>query len=203
MLRKALADEAARLMIEHGIDDFGLAKRKASVRLGATDHSILPSNAEIESALHDRQRLFAGGAHAEQVEAQRSAALAAMNVLRGFEPRLAGAVLSGSATAHSAIELHVFADTPESVVVALLDAGIDHREGARRFRAVREGFDTYPTLSFDVRGHDVEVTVFPRDGLRQAPASPIDGRPMKRATTLDVEMLLAGETSQPRFEAGT
>lgn len=193
MLRRALADEAARLMIEHGIDDFGLAKRKASVRLGATDHSMLPSNAEIETALQDRQRLFAGEAHAEQVDEQRQAALAAMTMLRSFEPRLAGAVLSGSATAHSPIELHVFADAPESVVVALLDAGIDHRDGTRRFRAAREGFDTYPTLSFGVGGHDVEVTVFPRDGLRQAPASPIDGRPMKRATALDVELLLAGE----------
>ncbi len=193
MLRKALADEAARLMIEHGIDDFGLAKRKASVRLGASDHSTLPSNAEIEAALQDRQRLFAGAGHAEQVEEQRSAALAAMSILRAFEPRLAGAVLSGSATAHTSIELHVFADAPESVVLALLDAGIDYRDGTRRLRGSREDFDTYPTLNFSVRGHDVEVTVFPRDGLRQAPSSPIDGRPMKRASAVDVELLLAGE----------
>jgi hypothetical protein len=193
MLRKALAEEAARLMIEHGVDDFGLAKRKAAARLGVADQAVLPRNAEIEAALQDRQRLFGAEAHALQVESQRAAALMAMNLLRSFEPRLAGAVLSGTATEHSPVEVHVFSDTPESVVVALLDAGIAYRDGARRFRAAREDFETYPTLGFDISGHEVEITVFPRDGLRQAPTSPIDGRPMRRATALDVELLLAGE----------
>jgi len=41
-LRRALAQEAARIMSEQGIDDFGLAKRKAAERLGATDISVLP-----------------------------------------------------------------------------------------------------------------------------------------------------------------
>ena len=34
-LRSTLANEAARLMAEEGIRDFGLAKRKAAERLGA------------------------------------------------------------------------------------------------------------------------------------------------------------------------
>lgn len=191
MLRKALADEAARLMIEHGVEDYGLAKRKAAMRLGVSDHAVLPKNAEIEAALLDRQRLFGAEAYAERVESQRTAALAAMRLLQSYEPRLTGAVLAGTSTEHTSIELHLFSDSPEAIVVELLDRGLAHRTGTRRFRASREGFDTYPSLHFTVQGHDIEATVFPQVGLRQPPTSPIDGRPMRRATTLDVELLLA------------
>jgi hypothetical protein len=39
LLRQAVADEAARIMREQGVDDFLLAKRKAADRLGVTDAS--------------------------------------------------------------------------------------------------------------------------------------------------------------------
>jgi hypothetical protein len=34
--------------------------------------------------------------------------------------------------------------------------------------------------------------VFPLDGIRQSPSSPVDGKPMRRATTAEVEALLRG-----------
>lgn len=37
LLRRALAQEAARIMAEQGISDFLLAKRKAAQRMGVTD----------------------------------------------------------------------------------------------------------------------------------------------------------------------
>ena len=50
-LRRALAQEAARIMAEHGIGDFLQAKRKAADRLGVNDVAVLPKNVEIEAAL--------------------------------------------------------------------------------------------------------------------------------------------------------
>jgi hypothetical protein len=55
-LRQELADEAARLMAEHGIADFSLAKRKAAERLGVRRGAALPSNGEIHERLAARQR---------------------------------------------------------------------------------------------------------------------------------------------------
>jgi hypothetical protein len=37
----------------------------------------------------------------------------------------------------------------------------------------------------------IEATVFPTDGIRQSPVSPVDGRPMRRADVADLEALLA------------
>jgi len=74
-LRRALAQEAARIMAQHGIHDFLTAKRKAAERLGYTDFSALPRNTEIEQALVEYQRLFDAGTHAQSLQAQRRAAL--------------------------------------------------------------------------------------------------------------------------------
>src|SRR6185312_3043134 len=87
-LRRALAQEAARIMAEHGIRDFLVAKRKAAERFGVADGAaLLPKNSEIESALAEYQRLFGGESHLSALHAQRVAALSAMRYLREFSPR--------------------------------------------------------------------------------------------------------------------
>jgi hypothetical protein len=98
----ALAQEAARIMSEQGIDDYGLAKRKAAERFGATDIAVLPKNTEIEAALAAHHRLFEAHTHSSTLSALRRTALQAMRLLQRFDPRLVGPVLSGTASANAA-----------------------------------------------------------------------------------------------------
>lgn len=190
-LRRALAQEAARLMAEHGIHDFRLAKQKAADRLGITDEGVLPRNTEIEEALAEHQRLFAGARHAQWLAAQRQAALRAMQSLKAFSPRLVGPVLNGTATEHSDVQLHLFSDNPDAVTLTLLDRGVQHEVGERRLRLDPERVAAYPSVRFEQDEHLVEATVFPVDGIRQAPVSPVDGRPMRRADVHELESLIS------------
>jgi hypothetical protein len=178
-------------MAEHGIRDFLVAKRKAAERFGVTDGAVLPKNTEIEMALVEYQRLFGRDTHMESLHAQRSAALQAMRHLSGFEPRLVGSVLSGTATQHSDVQLHLFAERPEAVTIWLMDQGIRHEVTARRVKMNAERVLEYPGVRFEVDDQAIEATVFPTDGIRQAPVSPVDGKPMRRADAADVEALLA------------
>ncbi len=190
-LRRALAQEAARLMAEHGIRDFLVAKRKAAERFGVEDGAaLLPKNREIESALGEYQRLFGGAAHAQALDAQRRAALSAMRYLSEFTPRLVGPVLSGTATPHTEVQLHLFTDRVEAVTLKLLDEGIPHELTERRIRLNAERVLPFPGVRFQMDDQPIEATVFPTDGIRQAPVSPVDGRPMRRASALEVEALL-------------
>lgn len=189
-LRRALAQEAARVMAEHGIRDFLFAKRKAAERLGVTDNAVLPRNVEIEEALAQYQRLFRGNSHLESLYAQRQVALEAMRRLREFEPRLVGSVLSGTATEHADVQLHLFADSAESVAIKLMDAGIPHEVTERRVKMNAERVLAYPGVRFEIADQPIEVTVFPTDGIRQAPVSPVDGKPMRRANVVELEELL-------------
>lgn len=205
LLRRALAAEAARIMVEHGVDDFLFAKRKAAERLGVTDHAVLPKNTEIEAAIAEHHRLFAPRTHEDELADQRRHAVEAMRLLADFEPRLVGPVLSGTASPHSGIELHLFADTPEAVVFRLLERGIRHRVAERRVKLLRDEPRAYPSVQFSSGGYDVDAVVFPRDGIRQAPFSPVDGKPMRRATRAEVEALVAGGSGAPgqRSSIGT
>lgn len=190
-LRRAVAQEAARIMSEHGIDDYGLAKRKAAERMGATDIAVLPKNAEIEAALADHHRLFEFNTHSSTLTALRRTALKAMRLLSAFEPRLVGPVLSGTASAHSEVNLHLFAEAPESVALYLLENGVPHHIGERRMRYESARLVPYPVVQFVAGDRPIDAVVFPVNGIRQSPASPVDGKPMRRADRNELEALLA------------
>jgi len=178
-------------MAEHGIRDFLAAKRKAAERLGVTDTAaVLPRNVEIEEALAEYQRLFGGESHLESLRDQRRAALNAMLYLHEFEPRLVGSVLSGTATEHSDVQLHLFVDRAEEVTIKLMDEGIPHEVTEKKVRMNAERVLAYPGVRFELDDQSIEATVFPHDGIRQAPVSPVDGIPMRRANKLEVEALL-------------
>lgn len=190
LLRYAVAEEAARIMREQGVDDYLLAKRKAADRLGVTDASILPRNTEIEAALVAYQRLFAADRHESDLASLRRSALEAMRLMADFQPRLVGPVLAGTASPHSEINLHLFTESPEFVSIRLEERGVPHEVLERRLRYERDRTVTYPALRFVAGRQTVDAVVFPLDGIRQAPSSPVDGKPMRRATAAEVEALL-------------
>lgn len=199
-LRSMVAQEAARLMAEEWLSDFGAAKRKAAARLGVTDRAALPSNQEIETALHARQRLFGGEARAATLRDQRRQARAAMLLLEEFDPRLVGTVLKGTATEHSEISLHLFADAPESVALRLMEHGIPFDTAERRVRYTSERTEYRPLFRFQAGAATIAATVFPVVGVRQSPLSPVDGKPMRRARLEEVDQLLdeeAGSSGPP------
>ena len=198
-LRRALAQEAARLMFEHGVDDYGFAKRKAAERLGASEYAVLPKNAEIDAALAEYQRLFAADTHADTLAEQRRAAVDAMELLEEFEPRLVGPVLAGTATPHQEISLHVFSDSAEAVSIKLLDDHIQYRIAEHRVKMNTDRVLQYPAIQFSVFDFPVDATVFPRDGIRQAPLSPTDGKPMRRAAAAEVRTLLETAPKEPIY----
>jgi hypothetical protein len=185
-----LVQHAARLMAVDGITSFALAKQKAAQQLGVRDPHRWPDNREIERALVGYQRLFQDNDQQAKVARLRQAALEAMRLLRPFRPRLVGPVLSGTATDNCAVCLHVFTDTAEEVGLALAEYGISYRSADRRLRLDFKRSRCYPAHSFLAGEISFEVIVFPLKGLRQAPLSPVDGRPMPRADIAAVEKLL-------------
>jgi hypothetical protein len=189
-MRTRIAQEAARLMSEDGVQDFYAAKRKAAQQLGVPDTRNMPRNQEIETALQEYQRLFRGEEQAGHVRALREAAAQAMRFLAVFRPRLVGSVLSGTAGRHADINLHLFADTPEEVSLFLMDQNIPFQPSQKRLRVDRDNWEDFPSYEFLAGDYTVELVVFPREGRREAPRSPVDGRPMQRARLEEVEALI-------------
>lgn len=188
--RRVVAQEAARIIVNHGIRDYRLAKQKAADRLGMNNRGSLPGNTEIEAAVAEHLQIFGGESHEDHLRLMRVAALSAMELLSAHSPRLVGPVLVGTADENSAVNLHVFADSAETVAMELAEMGINHKPYERRLKSRRGQIELYSGFEFHHSNTTIQVTVFPIDGIRQAPMSPIDGKPMKRVDTNAVQQLL-------------
>lgn len=191
--RRVLAQEAARIIVDHGIRDYRVAKVKAAERLGMNTRGALPGNSEVEQAISEHLLLFGGDSHAQLLHKLRQVALSAMRLLEPFTPRLVGPVYAGTADENSAINLHIFSDSPEAVAMLLAARNISYQVYERRLkqrpgRNVRP--DAFAGYAFLHDGESIEATVFRIDGIRQAPISPVDGKPMLRADIATVRTLL-------------
>jgi len=188
--RASVADEAARIIQEQGLNDFRTAKTKAVERLGMKAAGPLPSNGEIEKALAERNRIFRGDSHLLHLKQLRQSAMNIMRSLTTHHPRLVGPVLSGNATEYSTIDLHLFNDSAEAVAATLDALSISHRvvQFRHRFRPGR--VKRFPGYRFNNQECDFLATVFPERHRHHAPLSPVDGRPMRRASIREIESLL-------------
>jgi hypothetical protein len=96
--RSRVVQEAARIICEDGLADYRLAKQKAVERLGLGFGTPLPSNADIQDAVIQYQRLFGGRSYANRLTHLRRTAVQAMRLLAEYRPRLVGAVATGATT---------------------------------------------------------------------------------------------------------
>jgi hypothetical protein len=182
--RRAIASAAARLMAEHGITDYGMAKRKAARSLGVGEGEALPTNEEIETELRAWQSLYQEDEQRERVHDLRSTALEVMEALADFRPYLTGGALSGTAGRYSAIEIELYADSSKDVEIALLSSGISYEILPNR----RQDVDAQLRLEWNEI--PVLITVFPLTAERQQPKGTGTGRGKPRARAEAVEELL-------------
>lgn len=168
--RARIADLAARLIAEHGIRDYGLAKRKAARQLGLPEGLGLPSNEEVDAALIERQALYEPEEQAQQLAELREQALEVMREFARFDPVLTGAVASGAVSEHSLIELEITADTSKDFEQFLLNRDIGFKvqdRGARMaYLIYAEPMDVVVRL-IPNEGHHAAGGGRPRLSLRQ------------------------------------
>lgn len=187
-----LVQEAARILVEESLTDYGIAKRKAAERLGLSSRAGLPDNARIEAEVIAYQRLFGGAAYAQRLRTLRQTAVQAMKLLAGFDPRLTGAVISGAISDSHRVQLHAFPDKAELVDIFLADRGFEVDADERDYRYSDGRVERIPLARFKAGDIGVDVALFEPGQERRAPLSPTQGTPSKRLTLAQAEAL-AGE----------
>ena len=179
-LREQIAQLAARLIAEDGIDDWGLAKRKAARTLGLTDARCLPTNNELEAALIEYQRIFDEEGQREQLHWLRSQAIDLMDIFERFDPHLVGPVLSGAIGKYPTIQLHLFSDDEKALELFLLNKSIPYHPSQQRV-FIAGVAHTLPSFELNVDGTDVTLTQFTRADRRQPMRHTPEGRTVERA----------------------
>lgn len=186
--RLRVAQVAARLMAEDGIEDFAAAKRKAARQVGVADMRQLPTNEMVEEALRMHQALYGGTEHEARIRDLRTRALRMMRDLERFHPYLTGPVLSGTAGKYASIDLQLFTENEKAVELYLMERG-PYRAGQRRLW-IGDAARTAQTFTVDDDGIEIELLVLALDDLRLPVKSTSEGKPAERARAPAVAALL-------------
>jgi len=189
-IRQSVANEAARILAETGDNDYARARRKAAEHIRCKGRDELPDNAEIALALKDYLQLYAGDQRKGQLADLRRTAINAMETFKEFRPRLTGAVLDGTASNNSPIQLYLHADYPEQLSMVLMDKRIPWEEEDRNLRFSDGSERRYPLFRFYAGDHAVEMICLSNHGLRSPPLNFIDNRPDKGASLEQLRKLL-------------
>lgn len=198
-LRQMIAQQAARMMAEDGVSDFGYAKKKAGRQLGVMDNTVMPSNAEIEEELKLYNALFLSEEQPENLRDLRSNALFTMQLLERFNPHLTGAVLDGTAGLMSETHIHLFADSVKDVEMFLLNQKIPFEVNEKSYRVINDGKrdkkgdsrKTVPVFTLETETGLIRLSVFDVDDIRVATKRTADGSNAERLNIEGVKSLLA------------
>ena len=182
--RAGVAQVAARLIAEHGIGDWSLAKRKAARQLGLPDRAALPGDDEVEAALLEYHAIFGGEAHREMLREKRAEALLWMHRLADFRPVLVGGVAGGWATEHSDVRIDLVTDDGKAVELLLINEGCEYRHAPSRHA------DDPMELWIDTRRTGIRLRVRTHREARQVPRRKRHGQEALRLDAAAVAALL-------------
>ncbi len=196
-LRQLIAQTAARLMIEDGINDFAYAKKKAGRQLGVSENSVLPTNAEIEEEVKHYHALFSED-QPQALKMLRKAALATMQLFERFNPHLTGGVLEGIAGKNGLTDIHLFADSAKEVEIFLLGQQIPFESSEKAYRiSDRPSKDkkdktrkTVPVFTLETEYGLQKLSVFEYNDLRIATKRAADGSKAGRINIDELKQLM-------------
>jgi hypothetical protein len=149
-----------------------------------------PAIEVVETLIASERRLFPANRTAERLAELRWTSYRLMEWLKPFKTRIVGPVVSGEVDSESKIYLHLFIDYPEQLLHWLIDHQVDYEEDERRLRYPGQREERMPMIRLWPEGEVAELTLFPPDGVRQAPLSPIDLRPQRRITSAALKQLI-------------
>ncbi len=197
-IRQMIAQQAARMMAEDGINDFAYAKKKAGKQLGISENSVLPTNAEIEEEIRLYHEIYNADEQPLELEKLRKAALITMQLFERFNPHLTGSVLDGTAGKFAQTNIHLFADSAKEVEMFLLNMQIPFESSEKSYRLsdkpskdkkdkVRK---TVPVFILETELGVQKLSVFDVDDLRVATKKTSDGANAQRIDIAELRALI-------------
>jgi hypothetical protein len=197
-IRQMIAQQAARMMAEDGINDFAYAKKKAGKQLGVSEASVLPTNAEIEEEIRLYHNIYNADEQPQELAKLRKAALMTMQLFEHFNPHLTGSVLDGTAGKFSQTNIHLFADSAKDVEMFLLNQQIPFESSEKSYRVsdkpskdkkekVRK---TVPVFTLETELGLQKLSVFDVDDMRVSVKRAVDGSNAERVDIAGVQAIL-------------
>jgi predicted nucleotidyltransferase len=160
-LKQRVTKEAATLLYFGAEKEYKQAKEKAAKTFGV---HFLPSNLEVALELDKIAEENEGAKRSERLVQMRQEALDIMRLLGGFSPVLIGSVWRGTIKHGSDIDIAIYTDDTEEILIILKAGGIKVQKTAwttvNKRGATLESFHIY---SETISKHGLEIVVRGRE----------------------------------------
>ncbi len=123
-VRLSIANKAAEIIMEEGINDYQYAKKKAVRYLDLDASDILPSNDEIDKALINYRLIFTAEIDIDLVKILKTEALAIMAFFADFNPYFVTQIFEGLLPKYPIIQINLFSDNMKEIEYVLLNNNI-------------------------------------------------------------------------------
>ena len=178
--RQQICDAAARIIYEDGIRDYQKAKQRACDSLHIKSNTSLPTNAEIEQAVHRRVELFEAADSNTGSQTQLKTARDILTILSTYQPRVTQSLVTSIKLKNSPLEIHTFSDSAELVCDELNWRGISSFIAEKRYRYSNAQYVNVPLIICQLDDFDIEISVFKEKELHRSPLCPTNGKAYQR-----------------------
>ena len=169
---RALLTTTAALVVNDGYS-LEEALRRAAREHGINLQHARPTRDALHAAIRDYRALFQP--HQERrLQEQRRIAVRAMQVFSEFEPRLIGPLVRGDGPLDR-VQLLLFVDSPEQVIVELTDRRMPWQESEAVLHYSGGRRRIHPALGFMAGETSVELILLDHNGHSDPPRDPVTG----------------------------
>lgn len=186
--RQKICDAAARIIYEDGIRDYQKAKQRACESLHIKTNAYLPTNEEIEHALHKRIELFETNDKKLASQKQLTIARDVLTILSNYQPRVTQTLLTSTKLKNNPLEIHAFSDSPEPVCDELNWRGISSVLVEKRYRYSNSQYVHVPLIVCKLEDCDIEISVFREKELHRLPVCPTNGKTYQRISLKQLDI---------------
>lgn len=192
-IRRQIAWHAARLMYDREESEYYRAKLKAARKVckGWVAPKDLPSNAEIRDEVQQLARLIEGDDRDRNLREMRLAALALMQTLAKFRPRIIGSVYTGHIRSGSDIDIHLFSNSIQAIASELDYQNLRYEISRKTVR--KNGEETVYRHIHIYDRFEFELTIYPEAKTSFAFKSSITGKAIEKASLPQFQSFLQKE----------
>ena len=124
-IRLSIANKAAEIIMEEGVDDYQYAKKKAVKYLDVNNLDTLPSNDEIDKALLEYGSIFQNEIDLDAICKIKEEALKIMKLFDRFNPFFLSQITEGLVPKYPIININIYTDSMKEIEYVLLNNNLN------------------------------------------------------------------------------
>ena len=168
-IRLSIANKAAEIIMEEGVDDYQYAKKKAVKYLDVNNLDTLPSNDEIDKALLEYGSIFQNEIDLDAICKIKEEALKIMKLFDRFNPFFLSQITEGLVPKYPIININIYTDSMKEIEYVLLNNNLNFEIkdfSISEKKTKKQSLRKIPIISIENSFFPIKLKIFEEHDLR-------------------------------------